>query len=463
MAGNLSHSQQQEQVWHRRHFTLNVPRTPLPVPMHLYGTPSTPASALADRIFNDPESWNADTRTLIDQFPAVPSGPESAATSTGFATPTLKPFNSRFRLSVRPDVLSPESGSGSGSGSEAESDASGETLVNVNWEGVKVKEDEKAEAEGAGADEGPGPSITISIDRSAKDRIPSLDRMSILWTQGNLFRAFPSPLTSASSAPTSPASADGLGLGFGLGRGLFHSPAATPRSALVKPQHFSPLRPNANSATWSILEYYGVSPETPALRTATATGSIGDSTTTTTCKAPASAGTFLRLPSHPSVPPPPPPPLVVPAKAKPDASQTHNAGSGAAPAPAPPVGLDATPVPIAPLRLPTRVPAPPLQQDASHTQPPPVPQPTARGRSRAGTVRPLPSIPHDAPPVPCLDPPALWSRPRTRARANTTATIRSLPPTPPPKDRRPLTIPQPAPTPSATRTTRHQHVALSGS
>ncbi|KAJ7726262.1 hypothetical protein DFH07DRAFT_1001776 [Mycena maculata] len=395
---------------HRNAFNLGQPRD-APISVHLY-TPSTPASAIADRIFNDPQSWNALGLTrddiaawdMIDQFPAVPSGPDSADF-------TLRPFTNKFRLSVRPDILSPESGSESES-----SESSTETLV--NWEGVKEKD--KAE-EGA-------PCIILNVadpPKRAKDRVAHLDRMSLLWAQGNLFRAFPSPLASGcASAPTSPATDAPLGLfQRPVSSPAAHpSPTLTPRSAFKPHAHFSPLRtPNANSATWSVLEYYGVNaPETP--RTAR--------------DAPASQ--FLRVPVHPAAPPPPPPvPTPAPAPAPTSTSGARGRGRSLAPAPS-----------SAHAR--SLAPAPSSAHARSLTPTPALPS----GRARS-SVRPLPSIPRAAPtpvppvPVPVLDPPVRWTRPR----ANTTS-IRSLPPTPPPKyapSRRPLTIPEP-PLPA----TRHQ-------
>ncbi|KAJ7479895.1 hypothetical protein FB451DRAFT_1240116 [Mycena latifolia] len=255
MAGKRSH-----------HFNLSAPRD-TPLPLHLCA-PRTPASAIADRIFNDPESWNAETRLglskediaawdTIEQFPAVPSGPESADF-------TLKPFTNKFRLPVRPDLVSPES--------ELESDS--ETYT---WKGVKEKGEEL-------------PFITFNFERPGKDKVTEGDRMSVLWARGNLFRAFPSP----ASAPASPATDAPMGL-FQCPMSPPHaSPTSTPRSSLGP--HFPALRRASKSATWSILEYYGAYlPETP--RTA------GDPT------APRASAQFLRVPSQPSVPPPPVPNL----------------------------------------------------------------------------------------------------------------------------------------------------------
>jgi hypothetical protein len=334
----------------RRHgFSLSAPRD-TPLVGHL--APGTPASAVADRIFNDPESWNAETRLgltkddvaawdMLDQFPEVPSGPDSADF-------TLKPFTSKFRLTPRPDLRSPES--------ELESDT--ETTM-YTWEGVKAKEK---------GDEVPVIDITFSVERPGKEKVTPLDRMSILWAHGNLFRAFPSPLGVSPPASASPATETPL-----------HHSTPTPRSAFVP--HPSPLRAASKSATWGILEYYGVSPpNTPRTADALPPSQLS------------SSARSLRVPSRPSRPPPPVPSLpATVAKTRPATSVP----SAARPAP-----LDS--------RTPTTA---------------------VRGRARSGSVRPLPSIPQQVPPVPTLDPPESWSRPR----ANTT-NVRSLPPTPPPKD-----------------------------
>ncbi|KAJ7848066.1 hypothetical protein B0H13DRAFT_2404774 [Mycena leptocephala] len=229
----------------------------------------TPASAVADRIFNDPESWNAETRLgltkddvaawdMLDQFPEVPSGPDSADF-------TLKPFTSKFRLTPRPDLRSPES--------ELESDT--ETTM-YTWEGVKAKEK---------GDEVPVIDITFSVERPGKEKVTPLDRMSILWAHGNLFRAFPSPLGVSPPASASPATETPL-----------HHSTPTPRSAFVP--HPSPLRAASKSATWGILEYYGVSPpNTPRTADALPPSQLS------------SSARSLRVPSRPSRPPPPVPSL----------------------------------------------------------------------------------------------------------------------------------------------------------
>ncbi|KAJ7131738.1 hypothetical protein C8R43DRAFT_956949 [Mycena crocata] len=443
-------------ISHRQRFALNAPRD-APIAVHLYGTtPSTPASALADRIFNDPESWGPETRVgltkedvaawdVIDQFPAVPSGPDSAQFSADFM---LKPFTNKFRL-VRPDIMSPESEL------ESSSSESEHAAYPSRWEGVKEKEGERADDV--------VPFITLNLESlqpaKVRDKVTPLDRMSILWAHGNLFRAFPSPSTieGCASAPTSPASAESP-----LGAGLFQRPLSasvhpsppmsSPRSAFTPHFSPSPLRTastaNATSATWSMLEYYGLSlPETP--RTAR------DASTRRRSR---SASHFLRVPSHPDAPPPPPVPSL-PSDVTPLKS---------APAPAP----KATLAPATITKAATQCRIPPTRREGASL-------PVARGRP-AKMVRPLPAIP----PVPPLDPPASWRRPRTDpssmrssyTKASSSSHIRSLPmpPTPPPKDApvvpqkdfpllqptRPLTIPQRAP-PGLPATASRHHAALS--
>ncbi|KAJ6503005.1 hypothetical protein DFH09DRAFT_450132 [Mycena vulgaris] len=365
-------------------FNLSAPRD-TPIPVHLYA-PATPASAIADRIFNDPESWNAETRLglskddiaawdVIEQFPVVPSGPESADF-------TLKPFTNKFRLPVHPDLVSPES--------DLESDSE----TSYNWRGVEEKG-------------GDVPFITFNLDRLEKDKVTELDRMSVLWAHGNLFRAFPSPLACA-SAPASPTTDAPMGLFQRPISPPHRSPTPSPRSALFP--HFSPLRRSSKSATWGILEYYGVSlPETPC----------------TPHDPPRTSAQFLHVPSHPSGPPPPVPSLVATAAPQ----------KAVAPTTAPKDTLViATPVPAADAQKAAPATALPTTRTSG------VPTPTAQqGESVArARLRPLPSIP----------PQASRSRPRTN-----TTTIRRLPPTPPPKDppayhSRPLTMPRPAPLPN---------------
>ncbi|KAG7442088.1 uncharacterized protein BT62DRAFT_922905 [Guyanagaster necrorhizus] len=102
----------------------------------------------------------------------------------------------------------------------------------------------------------------VSIMEPSKRDLPiDLKRMSMLWTHGNIFRALPSPTTNSpplssdsevpptQSIPLTPARAPQLNITTTI---TVHSPSPSPISAVV-----------SASATWSILEMYGVSPESP--------------------------------------------------------------------------------------------------------------------------------------------------------------------------------------------------------
>ncbi|KAK0445006.1 uncharacterized protein EV420DRAFT_1484437 [Desarmillaria tabescens] len=103
----------------------------------------------------------------------------------------------------------------------------------------------------------------VSIMEPSKRDLPiDLKRMSMLWTHGNIFRALPSPTTNSppstpdtevpptQSIPLTPARAPRLDITTTTI--TVHSPSPSPISAVV-----------SASATWSILEMYGVSPESP--------------------------------------------------------------------------------------------------------------------------------------------------------------------------------------------------------
>ncbi|KAJ7213272.1 hypothetical protein C8J57DRAFT_1732859 [Mycena rebaudengoi] len=375
---------------------LSAPRA-TPIPVQIYGvTPSTPASALADRIFNDPQSWNSQSSLglskdelaaweEIDQFPAVPSGPDSADFM-------LKPFTNKFRL-VRPDLMSPES----------------ELEFDTYLEGINDSEKAASDV----------PLITIDFEytRRKQRRLSQLDRMSVLWAHGNLFRAFPSPL----SVPSSPLSSSAATQSF-------HSPLLRPRTAVpCPPLHTAPSTPRlaaqtpspvrtGNSAMWSILEYYGVGPDTPR--------------TTGRERAVSASAVRFQLPAHPAVSPPPVPtvPTAVPATA----GQRRSANPAPAQSltmlvPPPPIIQEAPP----PKRTAPRASGEPLP--LSQRQTPQAQTPTQARPQTHTRPRPLPSIPQH-PPAPAPQP-FLKLEPLRRPRANTTG-IRSLPPTPPSKDKR---------------------------
>ncbi|KAJ6472778.1 hypothetical protein C8R47DRAFT_1146187 [Mycena vitilis] len=437
----------------RNGFNLGVTRD-IPLPFHL--APKTPASAIADRIFNDPESWNAERLGVPKEgsIPAFDLGQEVPSSSDpNSADFTLKPFTHKFRLAPRPErtlnMQSPES--------DLEPSVT-ERRTQYTWEGVKDKPDT------------PGvPFITLNFEGAAKDTITPSDRMSILWTHTNLFHAFPTPLALGCASPPSPAPGT-------------DTPVARPSSAIYpSPPRFSLLTPNiasprgkpSTSTTWSILEYYGVIlPETPR---------TPDSTSFKR-----SSGR-LRVPAQPSAPPPLPP---VPARASTLSDATAR--------------VDASPESSAPSSpsTPTPTPANPIPHVQARTLP------ITPARSSSLRRRPLPDIPTPppVPPVPTLEPPSSWTRRRantagdnvgagsaasastSRTRANTTGTagmtstttsssgnrtstnLRSLPPPPPPPRRRghshahalvippPPVEPAPAPVPK-----RHRHRGHSSS
>ncbi|KAK0216519.1 hypothetical protein EDD85DRAFT_798324 [Armillaria nabsnona] len=102
----------------------------------------------------------------------------------------------------------------------------------------------------------------VSIMEPSKRDLPiDLKRMSMLWTHGNIFRALPSPTTNsppltpntedspAQSTTLPPTRAPRLDIAATI---TVHSPSPSPNSAAV-----------SASATWSILEMYGVSPGSP--------------------------------------------------------------------------------------------------------------------------------------------------------------------------------------------------------
>ncbi|KAK0200472.1 hypothetical protein DFS33DRAFT_1277900 [Desarmillaria ectypa] len=102
----------------------------------------------------------------------------------------------------------------------------------------------------------------VSIMEPSKRDLPiDLKRMSMLWTHGNIFRALPSPTTNSppltpdsevpptQSTPLTQTGSPRLNMTTTIN---VHSPSPSPISAVV-----------SASATWSILEMYGVSPESP--------------------------------------------------------------------------------------------------------------------------------------------------------------------------------------------------------
>ncbi|KAJ7180995.1 hypothetical protein C8R46DRAFT_1211281 [Mycena filopes] len=343
---------------HNAQFTLNAPRQ-TPLPAHPFA-PVTPASAVAARIFNDPQSWMRARDDPLDQFPAVPtsSGPDSA-----------EPFTGRFRFAPR-----------------------------VPLDGTKGEDKGNNKATGA------PPFITFNLGLDpAKDAekgpaTGGIRHLSMVWTHHR--KLFP-PLSSPrlSPLPLPPASA-----------GLL-STTLPPNSAA-----FTGMRSVTNSATWGILEYYGVVlPETPA---------TADAKRVLVRPPVRSSSRGVKVPTQPAAPPLPLPqvpemPPTTPLKVKNKTVGKAKVGKAAAPA--------VTPAPPA-----SRAAAPTTTKQAS-SAPAPAPAPPARVTS---VIRPLPVIPNQQPQkqqqepkVPTLAPPAEWSRPRARA-STTPSNARSLPRTP---------------------------------
>ncbi|KAJ7024453.1 hypothetical protein C8F04DRAFT_1131376 [Mycena alexandri] len=374
-------------------FTLNDPRQ-TPLPTHPFA-PVTPASAVAARIFNDPQSWTRGKEDylvvdMLEQFPAVPtsSGPDSA---------DFTQLTSRFKLAPR---------------------ASPESDLEPNWEGTKEQVKGNSEVKGT------VPSITFNVgldlmkDGLAGTAAADLQHLSIGWAHRNLFRAFPSPLPS----PLPTASPD-------------RASATLTRSAA-----FIGKRNEANSATWSILEYYGVAlPETPATADARVLVRPPVRSSSRADKIP------TPLSGRPPLPPVPGVPATTPLRVKSKATGTR---------------VKARPdraalLPTIPAPPMSRAPSPFAEQGSSALTPALAPAPRKRATS---AVRPLPMIPkkQEQPSVPVLAPPTE----RTRARARMMATrVRSLPRTPAHSDAqaqavgypRLHTIPQPTPSASASR------------
>ncbi|KAJ7186663.1 hypothetical protein C8R46DRAFT_1057674 [Mycena filopes] len=305
-----------------------------------------------------------------------------------------------------------------------------------------TKEEGKPDGEGNEA----VPILTVSLDvDEVKDTVDDLHRMTIVWAHRSLFPAFSSPGLSA----LPPASPDRF------------STTLAPTPAVL-----TGMPSVANSATWGILEYYGVAPpETPA--TTDARGFE---------RPRVRSSSRLKLPAHPEEPPPPPPPVpgtpvTTPLRVKSKRNTMAKASSGKtallatmptpptsrspSPAPAPPAP---PPVPGTPVTTPLRVkskrntmgkanprkaallmaiPTPPasrppspfaatVDKESSAPAAPPPPAPRARAPP---AIRPLPAIPNQQQrkAVPMLASSGEWTRPRARA---TTTTVRRLPRTP---------------------------------
>ncbi|KAG6841658.1 hypothetical protein C0991_008643 [Blastosporella zonata] len=237
-----------------------------------------PGSALAERIFNDPESWHGaddddgdlkdvEVMTwLADEVEKYDVNADELRLSPvdRDVDLMLKPFSERFKLSATP-------------GSEK----------HTNWEGI-AKEDRM-------------PLLPL-FDHTSLDLSLNVDlRMSKIWdAKGKMFHSVQSPTNEAKTHPSVPdnprlAAPPALDLGS----------ADNTLSPIL-----SPLSVASASTTWSILEWYGVHPNTPRV-----TGRVPILThyppTPYHSKPPALSS--LRAPSSPSanatvISPPSPPP-----------------------------------------------------------------------------------------------------------------------------------------------------------
>lgn len=213
-----------------------------------------PGSAIAERIFNDPESWEKeeDDSDIEDSKDAMTwlaeelekyhsTGDESILSpiEREADSVTLRPFSERYKLMAKPSLIQPTPLSD----------------VHMKWEGVM--ENEK-------------PPYLPIFERSGIDLNLDLNlRLSKIWQSGgNIFRSFPSPLSSSSlpslatkNPPTdemiAPVAPPGI------------RPTVRPTLDLGSETEqgpspvVSPVAVASASTTWSILEWYGVHPDTP--------------------------------------------------------------------------------------------------------------------------------------------------------------------------------------------------------
>lgn len=358
--------------------------------IELYSPPTTPTSDLADQIFNDPDSWKRETRTGVDFFEHE-KFPATAVGSAGFTSAEfkVKPFKSKYKLTLRPESTPP----GYYSAHTPESDS--ETL----WEGVQ--------------EDGERSSPLMSfLEHTGKD-LKDVKRLSMLWSHGNIFRTLPSPImfTPTSSNPLDssvfpiPPRPTGTLRISTRDKSNFPSPrsASDALSPLRLASAFkvtlnSPLTSMESpgtvvsaSATWSILEWYGAQDiESPRKERGTPTPFPP-----TPCPQ-----QQRDLPSSNL--------LLVSQTAHDVASVPYERGRVPARAPAPAATAAGKPAPIMiSLSTPSMKGSPAL---------------SAQSQSRA--VRPLPTIPGSS----TTETPV--SAPHVRRRLRSNSTPRSLPPTP---------------------------------
>ncbi|SJL06918.1 uncharacterized protein ARMOST_10260 [Armillaria ostoyae] len=149
----------------------------------------------------------------------------------------------------------------------------------------------------------------VSIMEPSKRDLPiDLKRMSMLWTHGNIFRALPSPTTNSppltpdtedpptQSTTLTPARAPRLEIAATI---TVHSPSPSPISAAV-----------SASATWSILEMYGVSPGSPMAERSTSQQHLAKPISSPFLKVPGTSNEpSLSIAVQPSSDIPPVPPI----------------------------------------------------------------------------------------------------------------------------------------------------------
>lgn len=228
----------------RKHYPdLDLLDSPL-ISANPFGTMlGVPGSAIAEKIFNDPESWqdsdkeNLDRETTkdpmawlaeeLEKFQGDELSPIERNTEV-----TLRPFSGRYKVMPKPSLTLPSLNG-----------------VHTKWEGVQ---------------EGETQSYLPIFERSGLNLTLDLNlRLSKIWESGgNIFRSFPSPVTF--SPPPSPSTDDSdapknLTTRAGISSLDLETTMERESSSII-----SPVAITSTSTTWSILELYGV-PPTPRL------------------------------------------------------------------------------------------------------------------------------------------------------------------------------------------------------
>ncbi|KAF9005211.1 hypothetical protein BDQ17DRAFT_1354048 [Cyathus striatus] len=254
-------------MFRRDVFDLDVLDSPIisPTPLSVGGL-GIPGSALAERIFNDPEAWTTDNDAdseegeeifrqdvirfgglerssqddplawlaeEIEKFQARSAGSQEVFVNNteedDDQTPELKQFEDKYRLTPRESTYN----------------------WGTKWEGVKEEEDMKQPISLT--------SLFVTKDEFSNDVQKHLAKILDERDAGALFRSFPSPPHSsgsnnseASSSSTSPAR---LIVNVGT-----NGDADTPVTPII-----SPVAVHSASTTLSFLEWYGIYPDSPQL------------------------------------------------------------------------------------------------------------------------------------------------------------------------------------------------------